>query len=87
MPPTGFTAANDTVATTFTPATGSQPAGVGHGAVEILGEAAVLVLLQPVFAVELGAQLADAVLDGELLFCEGEIHFSGPNDSTPATTS
>ena len=65
----------------------TQPPGIGHGAVEILGEAAVLVLLQPVFAVELGAQLADAVLDGELLFCEGEIHFSGPNGSTPATTS
>jgi hypothetical protein len=52
----------------------AEPAGVGHRAVEILREAAVLVLLQPVFVVEAGAELRDAVLDGELVFGEGEIH-------------
>ena len=52
----------------------AEPAGLRDGAVELLGEAAIAVALQPILRVEALAQSRDAVADRELLGGEREIH-------------
>ena len=54
----------------------AEPAGVGERAVEVVGEAALAVLAQPVVGVERRAEPLDRVADAFLLGREGEIHVS-----------
>src|SRR5205814_1761731 len=52
----------------------AEPAVVGQRPVELLGEAAVVVAVEPVGVVEARADLGDRVADAFLLLAEGEVH-------------
>jgi hypothetical protein len=54
----------------------AHPAAVGHGLVEVMGEAVLVVTLRPVLVGEGGADLADAFTDQFVIFVEREIHAS-----------
>ncbi len=68
----------------------AEPAALGDGVVELLGEFVRLVLLHPVVVVELARQLGDGLADQLLILGQLETHPAGHDDSpliNPAQTS